>query len=205
MPDLDLRFDTYTEQFYDQQLAALREQALTISLPERLSLEIGSNKGMFLRGLAKRYPEREYLGIEIRAKYTRQANDSYAREGIPNARVLRADGNLAIPILIDDGQISELFALYPDPWWKARHRKRRLIQPAFLDLLERKMHPGAKLWIRTDVGVLANDMRDTLNSHRAFRPTPIDDIPMTPFPRSERDVRSIAMGIPVQLVYYTRC
>lgn len=204
MPDLDLRFDDLTEKYYDRMLAQIREFAQQTPLPEALTIEIGSNRGKFIEGLAKRHPERFFLGIELRAKFARQANDRYRRHKLDNALVLRADANLAIPIIFDDGQLTELFALYPDPWWKKRHRKRRIIRPDSLDLLARKIRPGGKLWLRTDVGPLANDMRATLNAHPEFELTPLEEYPLDPFPFSERDTRSIGMGMPVQLLYYTR-
>ena len=204
MPDLTLRFDDITEEFSDRMLAHIRDFARGTPLPQALTVEIGSNRGKFIEGLALRHPDRFFLGIELRAKYVQQANARYARLGLTNALILRADANLAMPILFDDGQLTELFALYPDPWWKKRHRKRRIIRPESLDLLARKLRPGGKLWVRTDVGPLANDMRATLNAHPEFEPTPLEQHPLDPFPYSERDTRSIRMGMPVQLLYYTR-
>lgn len=203
MADLTLRFEDYIEDNFDRMLAEIRDFARTRTLPEKLSLEIGSNKGRFLWGLAQRNTQQFYLGLEIRVKYADQANRLYEREGITNAHVLRADANLAIPILVDDGQLDELFLLYPDPWWKERHRKRRIIQPDFLDLMTRKMRPGGKLWIRTDVGPLANDMRADLNAHPNFELTPFDDYPLEAFPKSERDIITANKGMPVQTLYYT--
>lgn len=204
MADLDLRFDDITEQYFDRQLAEIREFARSHPLPDAVSMEIGSNKGKFIRGLARANPDRYYLGIEIRRKWARMANKSYEREGLSNAHVMHADANLAVPVLLDDGQLHELFVLYPDPWWKARHRKRRVIRTESLDLLARKMAPGGKLWIRTDVGSLANDMRADLNAHPEFEPTQLSEYPLTPFPYSERDDVTITNELPVQLLYYTR-
>ncbi len=121
MADLDLRFDDITEQYSSKPLAELRAYAQEHTLPERLSMEIGSNKGKFLRGLAKRHPNKFYLGVELRKKWAQQANHSFEKEGITNAHILSADAFLALPILVDDGQLEELFVLYPDPWWKERH------------------------------------------------------------------------------------
>lgn len=203
MADLNFTFDDTTEEYYDRMLADIREFARNTPLPDKLSLEIGSNKGKFLHGLAQQHPDKYFVGVELRAKYARMANNAYARDNINNAHVLRADANLALPILVDDGQLEELFLLYPDPWWKKRHRKRRIIQPDFLDMMSVKMAPGGKLWIRTDVGPLANDMRSVLNEHPNFRPTSYDEYPMQAFPKSERDVVTQGKNMPVQVIYYT--
>jgi tRNA (guanine-N7-)-methyltransferase len=204
MADLSFRFDAITEEHYDRQLAELRDFARDHTLSADVGVEIGSNKGRFIHHLAQREPDRTLIGIEIRKKYAEMADARLRKDGLDAAHVLRADAELAIPILLDDGQLGDLWILYPDPWWKARHRKRRVVRTQTLDLYAAKMRPGGRLWVRTDVGPLANDMRADLNAHPDFEPMPLEDYPMTPFPYSERDVRSINMGMPVQLLYYVR-
>jgi tRNA (guanine-N7-)-methyltransferase len=202
--DLIHRFDPITEQYYDRPLARLRTLAAELTLPERVSVEIGSNRANFLRGLSQQQPERYHVGIEWKKKYVQWGNELLEAHNVTNALLLQADANLAIPILFDDGQIDELFILFPDPWWKKRHRKRRVIQPEFLDLMTRKMPPGGMIWIRTDVGPLADDMRDVLDAHEHFEPLPFDEYPALPFPRTTREVKIIAQNLPIHLLYYRR-
>ncbi len=204
MPNLDYRFDKYTEEYQSDELEHVREFAREHPLPERVSMEIGTNRGRFLRDMAQRNPERYYLGIEWTNSLADTAQERLERAEVDNAVVLRADANHVLPVVIDDGQLDELFLLYPDPWWKKRHHKRRVIQPAFLDLLSAKMKPGGKLWIRTDVGTFADDMRETIDAHPDFRPMDVFDIPLEPFPRSTRERHVIESGIPVHLVYYEK-
>lgn len=204
MPDLDLRFDDITEQYSSRQLEEIRSFARASDLPDDLVLEIGSNRGRFIHKLARERPDSFILGVELRYKYVKLARRDLKRDGLTNAHILCADANLVMPIVIDDGQLTDLFLLYPDPWWKKRHRKRRVIQPEFLDLLARKMRPGGNLWIRTDVGPLADDMRDTLVDHPDFQPIPPDEFPVEPFLRSTREASSIGKGLPINLVYFRR-
>ena len=206
MADLTLRFDDVIETHYDRQLAQIREwtEANQHTIPSSLSIEIGSHRGQFLRQLAARHPDGFYLGVEIRKKWTEQANKRFERYGLTNAHVIRADAAHVIPIVVDDGQLGELFVLYPDPWWKARHKKRRVIRKEMLDMLSPKFAPHGKLWVRTDVGPLANDMRATLNAHPDFEPLPLADYPLSPFPFSERDVVTMRNDLPVQLLYYRK-
>lgn len=198
------RFDALTEEFYDHQLEALRAFARDHMPDGPVSVEIGSNKGKFVRELAQAHPETDYIGLEIRRKYAEMAQASLDELGLTRAHVLRADAAHALPILFDDGQIQEMFILYPDPWWKARHRKRRVVREDMLDVFARKMAPGAPLWIRTDVGPLGHDMRDEIHAHPSFEPLELEKYPMTPFPYSERDVRTIRKGMPVNLLYFQR-
>lgn len=204
MPDLEYRFDDTTEEYCARQLVEVREFARTVSLPGDLALEIGSNRGRFLLELARRAPDRVHLGVELRFKYAKLARRDLRRHGIENAHVVCADAALLLPVAIDDGQLAEMFLLYPDPWWKQRHRKRRVIRPDFLDLLARKMRSGGRVWIRTDVGPLADDMRDTLLAHPEFEPVAPEQFPLQPFPRSTRERHWVAAKNPVNLVYFSR-
>lgn len=204
MADLELRFDAYTEKFSSRSLVELREYATSNPFVGPVSIEIGSNRGRFLIDLARRNPDRQYLGIELRRSYAEASQSLARRTGVNNVWMIHADANLAIPILLDDGQLAEMFLLYPDPWWKSRHHKRRMIQPEFLDLLARKMPSGGKVWIRTDVGPLADDMRTTLIDHDAFRIMKQDEYPLEPFPWTNREYHWFAKHLPSHLVYFER-
>lgn len=204
MPNLDFRFDEYTEQFAARQLQEVREFAAKQVLPSDLLLEIGTNRGRFLKQLAEQNRDAAALGVELRGKYVKLARRDLANAGIDNAHVVCADAALLLPIAIDDGQLTDVFVLYPDPWWKKRHRKRRIIRDDFLDLLAQKMRPGANLWIRTDVGPLADAMRDTLVAHPDFIPMRAEDFPVEPFLRSTRERKSIEQHLPVNIVNFRR-
>lgn len=204
MPDLDLRFDDITERFSSHQLEEVRAFASTHALPADLMLEIGTNRGRFLKQLALRHPESGVVGVELRHKYVTLARRDLEDAKITNAHIVSADAALLLPIAIDDGQLTDVFVLYPDPWWKKRHQKRRIIRPDFLDLLARKMRSGANLWIRTDVGPLADAMRDTLTDHPGFEPIAPEDYPVAPFLRSRRESKTIRASRPVNIVYFRR-
>ncbi|RAL23551.1 tRNA (guanosine(46)-N7)-methyltransferase TrmB [Lujinxingia litoralis] len=204
MADLSLRFDEVIEENYDRMLTRIREFAHATPLPERVSLEIGSNRANFLRQLAQRHPDRHYLGIEWRKKYVDFGKVNLLEHGVTNADLLQADATLAIPILFEAGQLSELFILFPDPWWKKRHQKRRIIQPHTLDLFAEKMHSGAHLWLRTDVGTLADDFRVDLDAHPEFELLPFEEMPLEPYPRTTREVKILRKGLPVHTLYYVR-
>ncbi len=202
MANLDFQFDDTTETHHQRELAAFREFAAETVLPEKVTVEIGSNRGRFLSALSTARPERFHLGIEIRYKWVKQSRRDLENRKIDNADVICGDANLALPIVFDDAQIDELYVLYPDPWWKARHHKRRLIQPKFLDLLHKKMTPDGKVIIRTDVGPLADAMREELTFHPHFEPGPPDEYAFNELPLSTRERSSIDQDIPLNLVYF---
>jgi tRNA (guanine-N7-)-methyltransferase len=204
VPNLDHRFREEIEEHYGHQLAEIRELAAQLGAPPKLTIEIGSNRGRFLAALAAQNPERTYVGIEIRKQYADTAQRRLERRGLDNAHILRADANHVLPILCDEDELDELFVLFPDPWWKARHRKRRIIQPDFLDMLSPRMRSDGHLWVRTDVGPFATDMRDHLETHPDFEALPFFDYPLEPFPLTTRERHIIDEGLPIHLLYYLR-
>ena len=204
MPDLDYRFDKYTEEYQADELDLIRTFAREESLPGGLGLEIGTNRGRFLTRLAESRPEQTFVGVEWTQKYADTAQRRLERNEVDNAFVLNADVKHVIPVIFDAGQLEDVFLLYPDPWWKTRHHKRRVIQPDFLDMLAPKMADGGHLWIRTDVGPYADVMDDIIAEHSQFRPLAPEEYPAEPFPRSTRERHVIRQGLPVHCLYFRK-
>lgn len=115
-----------------------------------VEIEIGMGKGTFITGQAKAHPQINFLGIEWAKWFWRYASDRLRRNGCLNARTVRAEANFFLTEFIPDASISVLHIYFPDPWPKARHHKRRLIQPKFMPLVERILIPGGKLQVVTD-------------------------------------------------------
>jgi len=113
-------------------------------------LEIGFGGGEHLAHLAARHPEIGFIGCEPfingMAKLLRRID----RDGLSNIRIHDDDARDLLDAL-PDGCITRIFLLYPDPWPKRRHHKRRFIQPGVLDMLARVMTSGAELHIATDI------------------------------------------------------
>jgi tRNA (guanine-N7-)-methyltransferase len=203
VPNLSLIFDDYTERFYERQLSRLRELARNLSLPDEIHLEIGANRGRFLDSMAANHADDFFIGIELRSKFARLGRSRLSRNERNNALMVCGDARLAVPILLNDAQVCDTFVLFPDPWWKQRHRKRRIIETDFLDLLAQKTKPGGGLWIRTDVGPLADDMRETLDRHPHFEPVCPSEYPER-FEQTTRETHILEAGLPIYPVYYRR-
>lgn len=117
-----------------------------------LEVEIGSGKGLFLRGAAAASPGRNYLGVEIAYKYARYLAACLVRDGQTNARVLAGDGARLLSAVLPDASVAAVHVYFPDPWWKKRHAKRRLmVNPPFLAAIGRVLAPGGELHFWTDV------------------------------------------------------
>lgn len=135
----------------DGALTALHSPALQRSAPRPLEIEIGSGKGLFMVSASGERPEHDFLGVEIAAKYARHAAARLARAGRTNAVMLHGDARRLVQILLPDGCTAAVHVYFPDPWWKKRHLKRRLMNELFVQQIERVLSPGGALHFWTDV------------------------------------------------------
>ncbi len=116
-----------------------------------LEVEVGSGKGLFLRSAAAAQPESDFLGVEIARKYARFAAAGLAKRKLSNAVVVIGDGLRVFSDVLPDASLAAVHVYFPDPWWKKRHEKRRVMRPSFVRHIERTLMPGAKLHFWTDV------------------------------------------------------
>jgi len=116
----------------------------------RLLLEIGFGNGEFLAETARRRPEVNLVGVEISWDSVHRLIKRLQRRGLENARVIEGDGSLALEKLFPPGSLDEVYLNHPDPWNKARHFKRVIVQPEFVELLTSRLSPGGQLTIVTD-------------------------------------------------------
>jgi len=141
-----------------------------------VELEIGCGKGMFLREAARLHAERNFLGVERAGKYYRCAVERLARAQVPNVRLLRADGLDVLDRWVTAASVSVIHILFPDPWPKTRHRKRRIFRPALLTLAHRALEPGGELHVATDHAEYGSAIRRLLGEHaHLFAPLPWTD------------------------------
>ena len=115
-----------------------------------VEMEIGMGKGTFLTEQARGRPEVNFFGIEWARWYWRYASDRLRRHHCLNARTVRAEAGFFLTEFVPDASLSVLHIYFPDPWPKARHHKRRLIQDPFLRQAERTLRPEGRLQIVTD-------------------------------------------------------
>ena len=115
-----------------------------------VELEIGTGKGTFLLEQARARPEVNFFGIEWARWFWRYASDRLRRHGCLNARTVRAEASFFLTEHVPAGSLSVLHVYFPDPWPKARHHKRRLIQAKFMPLVDRVLAPGGRLQVVTD-------------------------------------------------------
>ncbi len=116
-----------------------------------LEIEVGSGKGLFMCRASVAHPERDFLGIEIGHKFARFAAAKLARLQVSNAKMVSGDGLRIFRERLPDETAAAVHVYFPDPWWKARHRKRRVMNEVFVGDIQRVLQPGGTLHFWTDV------------------------------------------------------
>jgi tRNA (guanine-N7-)-methyltransferase len=132
------------------------------------TLEIGFGNGDYLLGRALAEPERDFLGIEVHRPGVGHVLLATARAGVRNLRVICRDAVEVLP-LIPVGALDEVLLLFPDPWPKKRHHKRRIVQPEFVELVARRLRAGGRFRLATDWEPYADHMLAVLQSCALLR------------------------------------
>ncbi|MFE9655339.1 tRNA (guanosine(46)-N7)-methyltransferase TrmB [Micromonospora sp. NPDC006431] len=162
-----------------------------------LVLEIGSGMGDATAAMAAADPDRHYLAVEVHTPGIANLLELVERHGLANVRVARGDA-LDLVRAMPAGSLDAVHVFFPDPWPKARHHKRRIIQPAHVALLRSRLAPGGTLHCATDWAEYAESMRETLTAdpelvdvHGDYAPRPARR-PVTKFER-----RALIAGRPI--------
>lgn len=116
-----------------------------------LEVEVGSGKGLFLQTAAAHCPEHNFLGIEVAHKYARFIAARLAKRDLHNAIAVQGDGLRLFREMIPSDSLAAVHVYFPDPWWKKRHHKRRVLNEEFLRDVYRTLKPGGRFHFWTDV------------------------------------------------------
>ena len=134
-----------------------------------LTVEIGFGNGDNLLRLAQAHPARDFLGLEVHRAGVGRLMLALAAAALGNVRIICHDAVEVLEHQLAPGSVAELLILFPDPWPKKRHHKRRLIQPAFVELAASRLAPGGALRLATDWQPYALQMLETLSAARALQ------------------------------------
>jgi tRNA (guanine-N7-)-methyltransferase len=116
----------------------------------RRTLEIGFGNGESLVSLAAAHPEQDFLGIEVHRPGVGHLMLRAEALGLANIRVACRDAVELLAARVPDASFDEVLLYFPDPWPKKRHHKRRIVQPAFVELVARKLKSGGRFRLATD-------------------------------------------------------
>lgn len=127
-------------------------------------LEIGFGNGETLVEMARRYPGRNYLGIEVHRPGVGHLLRRLEEVGCCNVRILQHDAVEVLDRMLPGHCLTGIFLFFPDPWQKKRHHKRRILQPRLLDSLARVLIPHGLFHAATDWQDYAHHMMSVLGA-----------------------------------------
>ncbi|MCX8048601.1 MAG: tRNA (guanosine(46)-N7)-methyltransferase TrmB [Methylohalobius sp.] len=166
-------------------------------------VEIGFGNGESLVEMASRYPEFNYLGIEVHRPGVGHLLLRLDQLGLDNVKVYCADAVNVLSLCLAEESCHRINIFFPDPWPKKRHHKRRLIQPKFAALLASKLELGGILHLATDWPDYAQYMQLAVSTCPQMRP--IDPYALIPErPSSKYEQRGRRLGHPIQELAYRK-
>ncbi len=165
-----------------------------------VDLEIGCGRTHFFFDRALHYPERNIVGVEWKYEFMEQAQRRILREHIPNAAAFHGNAWLLVPLLFAPKSISQVFVNFPDPWWKARHKKRLVLNEVFLDALRTRVKDDGSILLQTDVAELFEFYCQLINEHGAFKldnKISHEELIATTKAQTHREKKCLELGMPI--------
>ena len=147
IPLKDLKF---VPKFYPMPLEKIEWSKIFINSKPPQMLDIGCGRGLFLLTVAAQNPASNVLGIEVREWCCEWLRNYITSESIANCGILRYCAGNGLQF-IESATIEEIFYLFPDPWVKNKHKKRRAFNLEFLEEIYRLLNDNGKLYLATDL------------------------------------------------------
>ena len=168
-------------------------------------LEIGFGMGETTARIAASLPEHDFLGLEVHAPGVGALLKLLDEGDLTNVRVLRHDAVEVVRDMIAPGSLAGIHIFFPDPWPKARHHKRRLVQPAFVSLLASRLSTGGYLHCATDWEEYGQQMLEVLRAEPLLENTADGFAPKPAYrPLTKFENRGIRLGHQVCDVVFRR-
>ena len=167
--------------------------------------EIGFGMGETSATIAAAHPENDYIGVEVHTPGVGSLCKLIAETGLTNQRIIQHDAVEVLRHMIPEGSLAGAHIFFPDPWPKARHHKRRLIQPPLVALLTSRLQPGGYLHCATDWENYAEQMLEVLSAEPLLKNTAEGFAPRPEYrPLTKFEQRGLRLGHGVWDVVFER-
>ncbi len=194
---------------------------LPLSLPSKnilfekshypIHLDIGSAKGEFLIELATKYPEWNFVGLEIREPLVSLCEKKRRKLELTNLKFLFCNVNVSLDEWLSDldfGQLKRVSIQFPDPWFKRKHFKRRVLKTNILNSIAKAMNKDGEIFIQSDIFKLIEYMTNTIDENRYFTRKNVGDlrsIDKNPYnAMTDREIFSLKKNLLIYRVMYIR-
>ena len=178
------------------------------ALTQPLHLDIGCGKGRFLLNMATVQQDWNFLGLEIREPLVQEANTWQEELGLTNLQYIFCNVNNSLRSLLGSLPVETLQRVtiqFPDPWFKNRHAKRRLVQPELVAELATYLTAGGVVFLQSDIEALTVEMCDQFSAHPVFQRQGKDWLAENPLPvATEREKSTLSRGKPVYRALFVR-
>ncbi len=166
-----------------------------------LVVEIGSGMGETTAAIAAQHPELDFLAIEVHGPGVGALLNRINAARLANLRVVRHDAIEVLEHMIPDAALAAVHLFFPDPWPKKRHHKRRLVQPHFVSLLEKKLMPGGVVHLATDWPDYAQHIDAVFSRNERFVKSASG---LVQRPRTKFEARGVKLGHPIRDLHFRR-
>ena len=184
--------------FYRQEPRPIDIESIFADPDRPLLLDLGCARGRFLLRMSEAEPAWNYLGVEIRHPLVDEANRIGAEEGRTNLHYEFCNAMLWLGQLIKDipdGILQAVTIQFPDPWFKKRHAKRRMVNEEMVETIAEYLAPLGRVFVQTDIETLAGEMFELFRNDSRFTEIEGDT---NPFPvKTEREKAVEDKGLPV--------
>ncbi len=171
--------------------------------PHALEIEIGVGKGLFLVEQAQARPETNFLGIEIERKYVMLTAERLVRRSLPNVKLACTDARWFLRERVGAACATALHVYFPDPWWKQKHKKRKLFTREFVADCARVLTGAGRLHFASDVADYFAESTAILKATPFLQPLPeAEDEPERILTNFERKYR--LEGRPIYRAVYVK-
>lgn len=139
------------------------------SVQKPVEIEIGCGMGRFLLSRARSFPETAFLGVELEPVRIARVDVAARKEELANLNVFCAEALPALTQCVPANSVRAVYVFFPDPWPKAKHKRRRLFQANFVDAAHRVLSDGGALYVSTDHAEYFEQMREVMSGETRFR------------------------------------
>ncbi len=163
----------------------LLDLAAIFPAAEKIIMEIGFGMGEATAIMALKSPQNGYLAVDLHPPGIGKLLARIQEQEISNIKVIEDDVHVVLPYMIHDGALDGVHLYFPDPWPKSKHHKRRIVTPAFLQLIAAKLKPGGYFHLATEWFPYAQAMAVVFSASDQFSGGVIDKPDWRPVTRFE--------------------
>ena len=163
-----------------------------------LLLDVGCARGRFLLRMASAEPTWNYLGVEIREPLVDEGNRLAREAGLDNLHYEFCNAMLWLGRLlkdVPDGMLQAVTIQFPDPWFKKKHAKRRMVNSEMVDTIADRLEPNGRVFIQTDIEFLSEEMFELFRRDNRFTEIAVDENPYPVKTEREKAVEDKALAV----------